>query len=84
MAVQSALHGLALNKGMIMALSPGDLAECKEIARVIVKEVLETHVQTCPYGRSLLKFTCIAAGIAIGSGIAGGGFVLTIIKVFGG
>lgn len=67
-----------------MALSPGDSAECKEIARAIVREVLEIHVQTCPHGRSLLKFTCIAAGIAIGSGIAGGGFVLAIIKALGG
>ncbi len=65
-------------------LTAQDKIECKEIAREIVQEVLKIHVQTCPYGRSLLKFTCIAAGITIGSGIAGGGFVLTIIKVFGG
>ncbi len=77
------LHGLVPNSVIVM-LTAQDKIECKEIAREIVQEVLKIHIQTCPYGRSFLKFTCIAAGIAIGSGIAGGGFVLTIIKVFGG
>ncbi len=61
-----------------MALTPGDIAECKQIAREIVKEVLIEHIQSCPHGRSLLKFTCISVGIAIGSGLASGGLVMTL------
>jgi len=63
-----------------MSLSEGDKDTCREIARAIVSEVLLIHIQTCPHGRSLMKFTCVAIGIAIGSGIASGGLVLAVFK----
>jgi hypothetical protein len=66
-----------------MSLSHGDKAECKEIAREIVEEVLKIHVKICPHGRSLLKMTCISIGIAIGSGLTGGGLVFGIAKAIG-
>lgn len=65
-----------------MALTLGEKAECKEIAREINKEVLAEHIQSCPHGRSLLKFTCISVGIAIGSGFASGGLVITLFRMF--
>lgn len=66
-----------------MALTDGDKAECKEIAREIVQEVLVIHVHTCPHGRTMLKMIWVSIGIAVGSGIASGSIVLTIIKIFG-
>lgn len=66
-----------------MALTPGDKAECKEIAREIVEEVLKIHILVCPHGRSLLKMACISIGIAIGSGITGGGIVIAVLKAAG-
>lgn len=66
-----------------MSLSEGDKAECKEIAREIVQEVLTTHIQICPHGRTMFKMLWISIGIAVGSGITGGSVVLTIVKVLG-
>lgn len=63
-----------------MTLSNGDKDTCKEIAREIIKEVLVEHIKSCPHGRSILKFTCISIGIALGSGIASGGIVLAIFR----
>jgi hypothetical protein len=66
-------------------MSPGDKAICQEHAREIIKEVIKEHIQSCPHGRSLLKFACISIGIAIGSGIASGSVVLAVFKfVIGG
>jgi hypothetical protein len=62
-------------------MNPGDKAICQEIAREIIKEVLVEHVQSCPHGRSLLRYTCISLGIAVGSGLASGGIVLTVFKL---
>lgn len=64
-------------------LTKQDKIECKEIARAINKEVLVEHVQACPYGRSLLKLTFISIGIAIGSGLASGGIIVAVLKMFG-
>lgn len=67
-----------------MALTDGDKAECKEIAREIIREVLEIHVQTCPHGRYITKLMFVSIGIALGSGVTGGGIVLVVIKAIGG
>lgn len=68
-------------------MNDGDQAICRDIAREIVKEVLvtynETHIATCPHGRSLLKLAFISIGIAIGSGLASGGIIITALKLFG-
>ena len=70
-----------------MTLTRTDKIEIKELARAIVKEVLEdynkNHIASCPHGRRLLKFACISIGIAIGSGFASGGLVLGIAKLVG-
>lgn len=63
-----------------MALTEGDKAECKEIARAIVREVLEMHIAVCPHGRTLLSSRWLLFGVCIGSGFGGGAFVLALIK----
>ena len=55
-----------------MALTKGDKAECKEIAREIIKEVLIGHIESCPHGKTLLANKWFLFGICTGSGIAGG------------
>lgn len=60
-----------------------DVLDCREIARVIVKEVLEIHIQTCPHGRAILKLMCLSIGIAIGSGVTGGGVAVLVLKALG-
>jgi len=67
-----------------MSLTDGDKAECKEIAREIIQEVLTIHVDTCPHGRTMMKMFWMAAGIAVGSGVASGGVVLVVVKMIGG
>ena len=65
-----------------MALSKGDKALCQEYAREIIQEVLIEHIKSCPIGRSLIKFTFLSVGIAIGSGLASGGIVIAAAKLF--
>lgn len=64
-----------------MSLSDGDKAECKEIAREIIQEVLVIHIQSCPHGKTLLASKMFLFGICIGSGFAGGSFALAIAKI---
>jgi len=64
-----------------MALTEGDKAECKEIARVIVKEVLVEHIASCPHGKTLLASKMFLFGICVGSGFAGGSMALAIARV---
>lgn len=56
-----------------MALNDGDKAECKEIAREIVKEVLMQHTEACPYGKDILKGKAMMIGIGVGIAIVGTG-----------
>ena len=64
-----------------MALTDGDKAECKEIAREIVKEVMVEHIASCPHGKSLLASKMFLMGMSIGSGAAGGGIALALARV---
>ncbi len=65
-----------------MTLSEGDKAECKEIAREIIKEVLDIHIQSCPHGIAFGKMWMLLVGACIGSGIGGGGLVAILLKAF--
>lgn len=60
-----------------MALSTGDKAECKEIAREIIKEVLSEHISACPWGKKLM----LMVAFSIGSGVASGGAIFAVLKV---
>lgn len=56
-----------------MALTDGDKAECKEIAREIIKEVLAAHVEACPWGQTISKGKAMLVGISVGIGAVGAG-----------
>jgi len=64
-----------------MALTAGDKAECKQIAREIIKEVLVEHIAGCPHGKTILASKMFLTGICVGSGFAGGGLALGLAKV---
>lgn len=68
-----------------MSLTEGDKAECKEIAREIVREVLAEHIHSCPHGIKLLTSKAYLIGICMGCGLAGGGvgsaIGLTLAKI---
>jgi len=64
-----------------MALSAGDKAECREIAREIVKEVLKEHIASCPHGRAILASKMFLIGLSIGSGFAGGSMALAVARI---
>ncbi len=67
-----------------MTLSDGDKAICMEIARQIIKEVLVSHIDSCPYGKAIVASRVFLAGLCLGSGLAGGGIVLGAVKLLGG
>jgi hypothetical protein len=67
-----------------MALSHGDIAECKEIGRTIVKEALAEHIKSCPHGKTILASKMFLMGVCIGSGFAGGGLALAVAKLLAG
>ena len=61
-----------------MALNDGDKAECKEIAREIINEVIKYHIEMCPHGKTLLMNKYLLMGVCIGCGIASGGVAAAI------
>jgi len=67
-----------------MVLEDGDKAECKEIAREIVREVLIAHIECCPHGLLIVKSKALLLGACIGSGISGGGVVYALIHAISG
>ena len=63
-------------------LSEGDKAECKEIAREIIKEVLQNHIASCPHGLLLAKNKALLFGLAVGLGLGsgvGGSFIVQVL-----
>jgi len=64
-----------------MALNDGDKAECKEIAREIVKEVLSEHIASCPHGKTILASKMMIVGLFIGCGFTGGSLALGLAKL---
>ena len=69
-----------------MALTDGDKAECKEIARVIVQEVLVVHTRTCPHHAAFeltkAKIVGIMIGVIFASGITSSAMAAIIMKIF--
>ena len=67
-------------------MDAGDNAECKEIARVIVTEVLKDHIRTCPHHQAYLiskaRVFGMIVGVVIASGVSSGTAVAVIMKVF--
>ena len=71
-----------------LELSDADRALVREIAREIVREVLpaavEAHINACPWGHHIRRAMWTAAGVCVGSGVAGGGVALAVVKAIGG
>ncbi len=63
-----------------MALNDGDKAECKEIAREIIQQVLIGHIESCPHGRTILASKMLLIGMCVGSGFASGGIVYALVR----
>lgn len=53
-----------------MAIKDELNAEYREMARIIVKEVLKEHIDSCPHGKALLSYRYMAVGICIGTSLA--------------
>jgi len=66
-----------------MSLTDGDKAECKEIAREIVKEVMTVHIASCPHGQLLRRSKAWLVGCSVGIGLGSGGLVLGLSHVLG-
>ena len=71
-----------------MALTDGDKALCMEIARVIVKESLKEHINSCPHGKMLVKNKMFLIGCTVGisltGGIGGAGLMMAFAKMLQG
>ena len=71
-----------------MSLSDGDKAECMEISRAIVKEVLKEHIESCPHHRAFLiskaRVIGIISGVIAASGITSGAVTAIIVKLISG
>lgn len=67
-------------------MDAGTEAECKQIARVIVTEVLKAHIESCPHHTAYLisraRVIGIICGVILASGISSGTAVALIMKVF--
>jgi hypothetical protein len=53
-----------------MALTEGDKAECREIAREIIITVLTDHIKSCPVNLQIQKIKMLLVGLFIGIGFA--------------
>ena len=65
-----------------MALTEGDKAICEQIAERIIQNVMKQHIDSCPHGKLLLSMKMLVFGAMIGSGLASGGVVFGLIKLF--
>ena len=67
-----------------MVLSEGDKNTCREISRLIIKEVLLEHISSCPHGKTIFASKMLLIGMCIGSGLTSGGIVFALIKIISG
>lgn len=69
--------------GLSMALSDIEKEWVTEIvvntanvtAEKVAARFIEAHVLTCPYGKQMMKWMCIAIGIGIGIGLGGNALI---------
>lgn len=67
-------------------MNNAEKAECREIAREIVKEVLMVHITTCPHHQAFLvskaRLLGIMIGVIVASGVSSATAVTILMKVF--
>jgi len=81
-----------LFKGAAMALSEQDRAYIREVAvnsatevsKQIIEDMLKWHIDSCPFGKSIIASKWVLLGVCIGSGLSGGSMVAVLIKIFSG
>jgi ribonuclease PH len=67
-----------------MPLTEQDKIEIREIARLLVKEVLKEHIDACPHGRAIIQFRYMVAGLLVGTTVAsfaGSSVAITLAKL---
>ncbi len=64
-----------------MDLTDGEKAECKEIAREIVKEVLKEHIASCTYGKTLQASKWFIIGVVLACALVSGGSAVVFAKM---
>ncbi len=52
-------------------------------AEVVAEKLIKIHIDTCPYGRRLMKVCFIAMGIGVGFGLGGNSLLQHLSKVLG-
>jgi hypothetical protein len=60
--------------------SPAVQAVIEVISRRVTEQVIAQHVASCPHGQQLRARVALLTGVALGSGMAGGGAVLAILR----
>ena len=67
-------------------LTDGQLAECRQVAREIVKEVLELHVASCPHHQAYLISKARVFGMFLGviaaSSVSNGVVMTVVMQIF--
>jgi len=67
-------------------LTDGQLAQCIEASRIIIREVLTEHIKTCPHHLAFMisraKIIGVVIGMILASGISSGTAAALIMKVF--
>ena len=68
-------------------MTAGDKAECKEIARTIVEEVLIRHITNCPHHQAYLVSKARTIGFVLGmivvSDVSSGTVTAIVMKAMG-
>lgn len=71
-----------------MALTEGDKAICRDLAREIIQEVLKdvivAHIDACPHGHIIVKGKWLLIGLSLASGFGGGISFYTLVKLLTG
>jgi len=53
-------------------LTPGQIAQCQEIGRVIIKEAILEHQNSCPHAVRWKMIAAVFLGAVLGSGLING------------
>jgi len=66
---------------MATSFSPEQKAFIREVAREIIPEAIDAHVESCPWGKKLTRAFWVGIGLATGIGmLTGGGLVAVLGK----
>lgn len=60
--------------------SPAVQAVIEVVSRRVTEQVIGEHIKSCPHGQRLATRIALLTGVAIGSGMAGGGIVVAVAR----